>query len=643
MNNGIEEQLSKSRTTYRDLHHLPRQSNISPIHNKLEHKMLPSEDSDDDTTLPTFVNQFFFPKNIVKTFSSPPPPNDSGMFRAIRGQVIIHHDNDRASKVQCEENRNGEHCDEEEDDDEELENLSISRVNGGNYELHYDVDNPLEISCSMSLSSAETISDHSSSPMHQLLSNNDKENNSDLQREHTPVEISDGNNDHDDDDDGGVDDTPSPLLSDIEHHEHKISDHDSIKDQDEKLRTFRGWHLSMLRQIDEKLREIELETVTNTNKIMPNQENKKSCVKILANKKKVFRPSIRRRFETTNDKRHHSPISHVKINKTGSSTPPVEEESRTLIINLPPSSSSSSSDNEQDFPPPPTTSEPINIRIVQSPIYPTRQRAQSTEPLSVRDQGAQTEPFHESTNNNFNHRPIRPASVESDRIQPTRSLTRLQGNEFLQLQQQQQHVQRPTEQIRYYSLRSRNIQPKPSLVTQAPSSMFHVPRIASSSVYKQSMPIERNLQPVPPPPAPQSQAQSSPSNFRPITSPDPSVYSDDYGHVTQMNTKNLGNLVDKVFDDIYQDRPTDFYRDYRQLLNDIQIRFSMVSSAEQPPIIHHPGHVAPPPPPPPPPPHSIHRSLPSQPMFVDYPRISQNPSSSQARRCDTLIYIPNTL
>ncbi|CAF4589124.1 unnamed protein product, partial [Rotaria magnacalcarata] len=80
-------------------------------------------------------------------------------------------------------------------------------------------------------------------------------------------------------------------------------------------------------------------------------------------------------------------------------------------------------------------------------------------------------------------------------------------------------------------------------------------------VYKQSMPIERNLQPVPPPPAPQSQAQSSPSNFRPITSPDPSVYSDDYGHVTQMNTKNLGNLVDKVFDDIYQDRPTDFYRD----------------------------------------------------------------------------------
>jgi len=622
MNNNIEEQLSKSRTTYRNLHHPP-----SPIRSPAKNKLIPSEDSDDDdSTLPTFVNQFFSPKIPIKNPTSPlpssSPPNDTGMFRAIRGQVIIHHDHDRSSKVQCEENE-----DEDEDEEEdELENLPVNRSNVGNYELHYDVDNPLEISCSMSLSSAETISDHSPSPIRHTSSINIDGNNPNFKREHTPIEASSSNDDNDDDDDD--DNTPSSISTDNNHHEKNVIDRDNIQEQDEKLRTFRGWHLSMLKQIDEKLREIELETATNTNTVTPVIQNKKSFIKPLTNKKKFLRPTIRRRFETINVKRHNSPIPQSKINSYRSRTPSVEKESRTLIINLPPSSSSSSSsssDNEQDFPPPPAPSEPINIRIVQSPNYHTRQRAQSTERLILRDQSAQTEPVNQS-NNFLNYRSLRPASVECDRIQPTRSLTRTQGNQFLQRQeQQQQQNQRPTEPIKFYSLRSRNIQSRPSIVTQLPPT----PSIA----HNKSIPIKKSI-------------PSPPKNFQPPVSADPSVYSDDYGHVTQMDTTNLGSLVDKVFDDIYQDKPSDFYRDYRQLLNDIQIRFSMISSVEQPPIHHH--RPPPPPPPPPLPPLPTHRPPPppppppSQPIFVDYPRVSQTPLL-HTRLLDTLIYIPNAL
>jgi hypothetical protein len=591
MKNDTEEQLSKSRTTYRNLHHLP-----NPNKSSTKTKILPNEDSDDDdSTLPTFVNELFSPKNPIGQISPPSSSttNDTGMFRAIRGQVIIHHDHDRSSKVQSEENED------EEAEEEELESFPINRTNVGNYELHYDVDNPLEISCSMSLSSAETISDHSPSPIRHTSSINIDGNNPHLKREHTPIQSSTDD-----------DDTPSSILSDDDT---KNLDHDDIKEQDEKLRTFRGWHLSMLKQIDEKLREIELETGPNPNPPTPVHQNKKSMEKPFTNKKKLLRPTIRRRFETTNIKRHHSPIPQTKINAYRSRTPSVEKESRTLIINLPPSSSSSSasSDNEEDFPPPPPApSEPIHIRIVHSPIYQAHQRSQSTERLVLRDQGAQTEPFNNSTD----YRSLRPASVECDRIQPTRSLTRTQGNQFLQ---QQQQNPRPTEQIKFYSLRSRNIQSRPSIVTQSPKPIVHLPP-APTVVPNRSKPIEQAN-------------QSSSSNIPPTKSADPSVYSDDYGHVTQMDTTNLGCLVDKVFDDIYQDKPSDFYRDYRQLLNDIQIRFSMISSVEQPPIVHRP--------PPPPPP--IHRSLPPPPVLADYSRLSQTPSSSQTRLLDTLIYIPN--
>ena len=600
MNVDTEEQLKKSRTTYRNLHHPP-----SPNQSPPKTKILPSEDSDDDSTLPTFVNQIFSPKNPITNRS---PSNDTGMFRAIRGQVIIHHDHDRSSKVQCEDD----------EDDEELENLQLNRANVGNYELHYDVDNPLEISCSMSLSSAETVSDHSPSPIRHTSSINIDGNNPSIKHEHTPIEVSSSD-----------DDTPSSILSDNDRQEEKVIDHDNIKEQDEKLRTFRGWHLSMLKQIDEKLREIEQETTTTTapttianhNTITPVNQTKKSIGKSLTNKKKFLRPTIRRRFEGTNIKRHNSPIPQTKINSYRSPSPSVEKESRTLIINLPPSSSSSS-DNDEDFPPPPPTapSEPIRIRIIHSPIYQTRQRSQSTERLLLRDQCAQTEPYNQS-NTFIDHRSIRPASVECDRLNPTRSLTRTQGNQFLQQQQQQQQQnQRPTEQIKFYSLRSRNIQSRPSIVTQSPMPIAQLPP-TPPIVHNRSISKEKL-------------SQSVSTDFQPVVSADPSVYSDDYGHVTQMDTTNLGCLVDKVFDDIYQDKPSDFYRDYRQLLNDIQIRFSMVSSVEQPPTTHH----HPPPPPPP-----IHRPAPppplSQPVFVDYSRLSQTP----ARLLDTLIYIPNPL
>ncbi|CAF1198584.1 unnamed protein product [Adineta steineri] len=690
MNNGIEEYLSKSRTTYRNLHHPPSPT-MSSTKNKLENKLPPSEESDDDSTLPTFVNRFFFPKNTTTNKTSPPPPispsNDTGMFRAIRGQVIIHHDHDRSSKVQREDA-------DDDGDEEELENLPLSRSNGGNYELHYDVDNPLEISCSMSLSSAETISDHSPSPTRHTSSINIDENNPNFKRERTPVEPSDeddgGNDDDnddddddDDDDDGG--DTPSPILSDSNQVERNPHDHENIKEQDEKLRTFRGWHLSMLKQIDEKLREIELETVnvpatittTATTSTTPVNENKKPFMKPLTNKKKLLRPTIRRRFETTNLKRHHSPIPHITLNSFRSRTPSVEKESRTLVINLPPSSSSSSSsDNEQDFPPPPAPSEPIHIRIVQSPSYPMCQRSQSTERLILRDQGAQTEPFN-SSNGFIDHRPTRPASVECDRIQPTRSLTRTLSNQFLQhyhqpqqqQQQQQQkqqqqhqqqqhyqypqHTQQSADQIKFYSLRSRNIRSRPSIVTQAPMPIPQLPPVRPT-VLTRSVSVEKKQPPQSkPPPQPQ------PKSFPPTLSADPSVYSDDYGHVTQMDTRNLGTLVDKVFDDIYQDKPSDFYRDYRQLLNDIQVRFSMVSSGEQPSVIHR--HPPPPPPPPPnsqpsnppvyrqppPPPSQPAPQTPSRPpsalkqTFTDFSRVPKASSTSKARFCDTLIYIPN--
>jgi len=149
-------------------------------------------------------------------------------------------------------------------------------------------------------------------------------------------------------------------------------------------------------------------------------------------------------------------------------------------------------------------------------------------------------------------------------------------------------------------------------------------------VHNRPVPTEK------PKPQPQPQPPRS-TNFHPNVSADPSVYSEDYGHVTQMDTRNLGTLVDKVFDDIYQDKPSDFYRDYRQLLNDIQVRFSMVSSVEPPPVTHHRPQPQPPPPP-------IYRQQPPPPSskqgFVDYSRIPK-PPSSQTRLCDTLIYIPN--
>ena len=67
---------------------------------------------------------------------------------------------------------------------------------------------------------------------------------------------------------------------------------------------------------------------------------------------------------------------------------------------------------------------------------------------------------------------------------PTRSLTRAQGHNILQQQQKQQQdrqqqqsqqVQRPAEQIKFYSLRSRNVQSRPSIVTQAPIPVFRLP------------------------------------------------------------------------------------------------------------------------------------------------------------------------
>ena len=636
MNDDSNEQLSKSRTTYRNLHQPLSPSQLSSTTTTTKIRSLPSEDSDDESTLPTFVNRFFSPKT---TLTHPSSFNETGMFRAIRGQVIIHHDDDRSSKVQCEDDGDEEDDDdggEEEEIEEELENLPIYRPNVGNYELHYDVDNPLEISCSMSLSSAETVSDHSPSPVRHTSSINIDGNNPRMKRDHTPIRSSSSSS--------SGDETPSSILSDIDHQEKKAIDHDDIKEQDEKLRTFRGWHLSMLKQIDEKLREIELETNSNVKPISTTttttstNSTKKFLEKSSTNKKKFLRPANRRRFDATNIRRQNSPVPPVKITTHRSRTPSVEKESRTLIINLPPSSSSSSapSDNEQDFPlPPPAPSEPIHIRIVHSPIYqtqpppPQQQRSQSTDRLILRDQGAQTEPLNQS-NNIIDHRLVRPASADSYRILPTRSLTRVQGKHFLQQQQQQQQHQqqqqqsipRPTDQIKFYSLRSRNVQSRPSVVTQSPKPLAPFP----------TMPAVIQKQPI----ISEKIPSFTPSNPPPSKSADPSVYSDDYGHVTQMDTTNLGSLVDKVFDDIYQDKPSDFYRDYQQLLKDIQIRFSMMSSVEQP----SPNRQLPPPPPP----LFVHRTQPPPPVFVDYSRIPPTPpaQASQAHLLDTLIYIPNS-
>lgn len=632
MNEDIEEHLSKSRTTYRNLHHLQP----STLTNSMNSSTDDDDDNDDgDSTLPTFVNQFFSPKNPLVSKSPPAiQNNETGMFRAIRGQVIIHHDDDRSSKVQCEE-------EEEEDVDNEIERIRNNRSNMGNYELHYDIDNPLEISCSMSLSSAETVSDHSPSPIRHTSSLNLERNNI---QSNQPIELSTSDDDHD---------IPSTSSSLTNNNHHEQIDNDD--DQDEKLRTFRGWHLSMLKQIDEKLREIELDsggtnapatttTITNSdtnfNSVIPVNTTKKT----VASKKKLLRPTIRRRFEISTNKRSNSPISHMKINSFRQPSPTIEKESRTLVINLPPSSSSSSSDNDEDFPPPPppAPSEPIHIRIVKSPICTINQRSQSTDRLILRDQSAQTEPT-----NAFEDRSIRSASVDYDRLPSVRSLTRTQGNQFLRQQQQQQPFQQQqqvNEPIKFYSLRSRNIQSRPSIVTQSPMSTPQLVR-ASPTIPNR---LITNEKPIP---------SSLPTNNLPMKSPDPSVYADDYGQVTQMDTTNLGCLVDKVFDDIYQDKPSDFYRDYRQLLHDIQIRFSMITTVEQPTINHHrppppppppPIHrpVIPPPPPPPlapqplPPPPSS--SLSSQPVFVDYSRLNQ-PSIPQTRLLDTLIYIPNPI
>ena len=327
MSNTSDEQLSKSRTTYRNLHQPPSPMHSPPPPTTTKKKILPSEgsddDDDDDSTLPTFVNRFFFPENTPASA----PSNDTGVFRAIRGQVIIHHD--RSSKVQHEDELDDD--DDDDDVEEELENLSVTRTNQGNYELHYDVDNPLEISYSMSLSSAETISDHSPSPVRHTSLIHINGFKSTIERAQTPVEPSD---DDDDDDD---DDTPSSIVSDTDHRETKNTiDHDTMKEQDEKLRTFRGWHLSMLKQIDEKLREIEQETTVPS----PTSANvtKKAPVKSTTNKKprKAFaRPTIRRRFEANTFQRHHSPLPNNHGNTPRPRTPPVEKESRTLIINLP--------------------------------------------------------------------------------------------------------------------------------------------------------------------------------------------------------------------------------------------------------------------------------------------------------------------
>ena len=593
MSNTSDEQLSKSRTTYRNLHQPPSPMNSPTTATKK--KILPSEgsDDDDDSTLPTFVNRFFFPENTPASASS----NDTGVFRAIRGQVIIHHD--RSSKVQHEDELDD---DNDNDVEEELENLSVTRTNQGNYELHYDVDNPLEISYSMSLSSAETISDHSPSPVRHTSLIHINGFKSTIERAQTPVEPSDD------------DDTPSSIVSDTDHRETKNTiDHDTMKEQDEKLRTFRGWHLSMLKQIDEKLREIEQETTVPSTTSA--NGNKKAPVKSSTNKKprKAFaRPTIRRRFEANTFQRHHSPLPNNHSNAPRPRTPPVEKESRTLIINLPPSSSSSSSscssssDIEHDLRAFATaSSDSAHVRIVASPSYPMRQRSQSSDRSLLRDQGAQTEPFMNSFDS-IHHRSARPSSVESER---TRSLTRVQGAQFVQ-QQQQRPPPRPTEQIKFYSLRSRNIQSRPSIVTQSPRSTTKLPLTPPLDTAKDQMHV----------------------HVPPVTA-DPCVYSDDYGHVTQMDTSNLGTLVDRVFDDISQDKPSDFYRDYRQLLNDIQIRFSMITPVDQP--------SAGVPRPPPPPLLAMHRPVarpPPPPTFVDYPQAAPN----QARHCDTLIYIPHS-
>jgi len=613
MNETTEEHLSKSRTTYRDLHHLQLTSSptIEQATDDSEDDIDNDDDDDDgDSTLPTFVNQFYTLKNPTIPKSPPPngPNNGSGMFRAVRGQVIIHHDDDRSSKVQCEE-----------EEEEEMEHNRNNRSNMGNYELHYDIDNPLEISCSMSLSSAETISDHSPSPIIRPVQT---VNNTQLKQ---PIELATSDDDQD---------IPSSTSSSsLTNHNHQQIDDDNDDDQDEKLRTFRGWHLSMLKQIDEKLREIELETgggatnATNTatsnfNSIIPVNSTKKS----VPSKKKLLRPTIRRRFEISTNKRSTSPVSHLKINSVRQSSPTIEKESRTLVINLPPSSSSSSStsDNDEDFPPPPPAPcEPIRIRIVKSPICTINQRSQSTDRLIVRDQSAQTEPT-----NVFENRPLRSSSVECDRLQSVRSLTRTQGNKFLRQQTQQSIPQQQVnEPIKFYSLRSRNIQSRPSIVTQSPMPKSQLVRTSTNIPNR----LVTNEKPI---------LSSQSTNQLPMKSPDPSVYSDDYGHVTQMDTTNLGCLVDKVFDDIYQDKPSDFYRDYHQLLNDIQIRFSMISTVEQPTI----NHYQPPPPPiihrpvPPPPP----RQSSSQPNFVNYSRLNQ-PLIPQPQSLDTLIYIPNPI
>ncbi|CAF0772868.1 unnamed protein product [Didymodactylos carnosus] len=209
--------------------------------------------------------------------------NKFGMYRAVLGRVT--------TKV---------------DDHEHAE----TGVKSGGYEFHYDVDNPLEISCSVSLSSADTISEHTQSPNNRLSTivnidgntlkglklntnrqkilqrTNDKklivenENEGDIMKEAmmtrlcltSDEELNNSNSNSNDDNDNDESDDSNNLKSEPlekldylknnrkdDHQRNKIkrTNTNDIQEQDEKLRSFRGWHMSMLKQIDEKLKEIE--------------------------------------------------------------------------------------------------------------------------------------------------------------------------------------------------------------------------------------------------------------------------------------------------------------------------------------------------------------------------------------------------
>lgn len=601
MPNQSNDQLKKSKTTYENLHR-GLSSNFS-IGNRFS--LSDSEDSNeetdiyddyDQTSLPNFVNRFFFPKTKTNT--------ETGVFRAIRGQVIIHHDDDRSLKVQSED-IDGDRS--PEPDDDELENLTSSRTNTTSYELHYDVDNPLEISCSMSLSSAETVSDCTPSPNDHRSIININGQKSIIQQAQTPIELSDN--------DDGVDDhdkTPSSMLS--ENESFNVKDPFAYSDEsDDKLSTFHGWHMSMLKQIDEKLKEIEQETAHRTPTpptpsqppveppsistpplIKKERHTTKKLMKTSYSKKKSAKSHIRQR--------DRSPMIKSVNHDQHVQTPSVEKESRTLVINIPPSSSSEDDEASSIAPVP----EPIHIRIIPSSTNFARIRSQSSERLGLRDQAAQTEPPNQI------RRMPRPASVDIDQLQNSRSMSEVGPPQSFHRQHNfpVTNNSQTAQQIKFYSLRSRNTAPRPSVVN-------HTPMI------RQSLPQT----------APTIRRESRQQSILPTRSPDPSVFADDYGHVTQMDTTNLGSLVDRVFDDIHQDKPSDFYRDYHKLLNDIQVRFSMMTNFDQTtiaPVHHRPIVTAAPP---------------SEPIFrsnmSSFSKFNTVTTNNSAHLCDTLIYIPN--